>query len=113
MRSLVLLLALLPPGPARPPPGAAPQEELDVLVYGVLQLSQALHETYSATGQQLEQAGRRLRLCQHSLGALWHQARQARQGAEELRGAVQGLKVPTRGTGGGGRAFIPGCVTSS
>ncbi|XP_075773305.1 angiopoietin-like protein 8 [Pelodiscus sinensis] len=56
-------------------------------------LSQALHETYSATGQQLEQAGRRLRLCQHSLGALWHQARQARQGAEELRGAVQGLKV--------------------
>ncbi|KAM9115235.1 angiopoietin-like protein 8 [Pangshura tecta] len=90
---LSLLLLLLPLGAALPPPGVAPQEEVDILVYGVLQLSQALHETYSATGQRLERAGRRLGRCQHLLWALQHQARQARQAMDELREAVEGLKA--------------------
>ncbi|CAM4693904.1 unnamed protein product [Caretta caretta] len=93
MLSLVLLLALLPPGAALPAPGGAPQEEVDILVYGVLQFSQALHETHGTTGQRLEQAGRRVGRCQHLLGALQHQARQARQAVGELRGAVEGLKA--------------------
>lgn len=95
---LLLLSILLPPvamaAPILKDPGqVALQEEMNILVYGVAQFSEALCNLYDSTAQKLDRIRHRTGTYEEGLRALRLQTQDARQSQEEVRGIVERLKV--------------------
>ena len=99
MPTFVLLLSILLPPVAMPAPiltgpgQVAQQEDVNILVYGVLQFSEALRDFYDSTTQKLDRIRHKAGIYEQGLRGLHHQTQNARQGQKEIRGLVERLKV--------------------
>ncbi|KAH0628618.1 hypothetical protein JD844_009977 [Phrynosoma platyrhinos] len=92
------------------PQQAALQEEVNVLVYGVIQFSTALHELYNSTAQKLDRIRHRTDIYEQSLRTLHHQAQSAQQKQQEIRRILEGLQFHLSPLP---KATIPDCVTTT
>ncbi|XP_061438435.1 uncharacterized protein LOC133363180 isoform X2 [Rhineura floridana] len=81
--------ALILPGPQQ----AARQEEVNLLVYGVLQFSGTLRDLYDSTAQKLDRIRHRTDLYEHGLGVLLQQTQSAQQKQKEIREIIERLKA--------------------
>nr|XP_033779459.1 uncharacterized protein LOC117349885 [Geotrypetes seraphini] len=91
--SLVLQSSALPVHHAA---GRAQRDEVDVLIYGVLQFSQALKENYRSTIAKIQKAFHRLEVCNQTLGALRGEAMNIRQTGQRLKGTIGALQTEER-----------------
>nr|XP_008101987.1 PREDICTED: uncharacterized protein LOC103277738 [Anolis carolinensis] len=71
----------------------APQNEVDVLVYGVMQFSTALHELYSSTAQKLDKIRHRTNIYEEGVQTLHRQVQNAQQKQQETRIILERLKA--------------------
>ncbi|XP_069089442.1 angiopoietin-like protein 8 [Pleurodeles waltl] len=74
-------------------PRPALQEDVNLLVYGVLQLSQALHDTYHNTERRLQRVNSSLSTYNLTLGMLDRETRQIGLDAEQLKTTIKGLQM--------------------
>lgn len=74
-------------------PRPALQEDVNLLVYGVLQLSQALHDTYRNTDRRLQRVNSSLSTYNLTLGMLARETRQTGMDAEQLNTTIRGLQM--------------------
>ncbi|KAM9097892.1 angiopoietin-like protein 8 isoform X2 [Sarcophilus harrisii] len=97
--SLLLCLLLMPslalPMPTRPKPSPelALQEEVNILLHGVLQFGQALKHIYKATETQLAEASRSLGLYEQTVLMMQQDLGSARAGTQELQRNLGELQV--------------------
>lgn len=73
------------------------QEEVNILVYGVLQFSSALHHLYNFTAQKLNRIRRNLDVHKHGLGVLRRLTQSTKQNQKKITLAVENLKVTRLG----------------
>ncbi|XP_031803423.1 angiopoietin-like protein 8 isoform X1 [Sarcophilus harrisii] len=103
--SLLLCLLLMPslalPMPTRPKPSPelALQEEVNILLHGVLQFGQALKHIYKATETQLAEASRSLGLYEQTVLMMQQDLGSARAGTQELQRNLGELQVAECGGG--------------
>ncbi|XP_051827525.1 angiopoietin-like protein 8 [Antechinus flavipes] len=110
--SLLLCLLLMPslaltmPTRPKPSPELALQEEVSILLHGVLQFGQALKHIYKATEAQLAEAGRSLGLYEQTVLMMQQDLGSARAGTQELQrslGEIQAegktLELQAQGAG--------------
>ena len=72
---------------------AAPQDEVSVLMYGVLQFGQSFHEIYQSTEAKIARIGESLRSHELALEGLNRDAVQAAGQEVQIRGALGQLEV--------------------
>lgn len=69
------------------------QEEVNLLVYGVIQFSQALHNLYNSMAQKLNKIRQRMDFYQQGFKVLYHQIQSIQLDQNENRERIKGLKV--------------------
>ncbi|XP_058021866.1 golgin subfamily A member 6-like protein 6 isoform X1 [Ahaetulla prasina] len=69
------------------------QEEVNVLVYGVIQFSQALHNLYNSMAQKLDKIRQRMDFYQQNFKVLYHQVQSIQLDRNENRERIKGLKA--------------------
>lgn len=102
MWSLCLLclagcLGLVHAGPIRKtgstPDKAAPQEEVNVLMFGVIQLSESLNYVFETTEAKMERISRTLKNHEKTLQQLGRQTEEAAEMEQQIKEVVQLLQV--------------------
>ncbi|KAM4535671.1 angiopoietin-like protein 8 [Fundulus diaphanus] len=71
---------------------AAPQEEVNVLMFGVIQLSESLNYVFETTEAKIERISKTLRSHEETLQRLGKQAEQAAEVEQQIKGVVQLLQ---------------------
>ncbi|XP_070794381.1 angiopoietin-like protein 8 [Pituophis catenifer annectens] len=69
------------------------QEEVNLLVYGVIQFSQALHNLYNSMAQKLNKIRQRMDFYQQGFKVLYHQIQSIQLDRNESRERIKGLKA--------------------
>ncbi|XP_074167740.1 angiopoietin-like protein 8 [Sminthopsis crassicaudata] len=102
MPSLALPMPTLP----KPSPELALQEEVNILLHGVLQFGQALKHIYKATEAQLDEAGRSLSLyeqtvlmMQQDLGSARARTQELQRSLGEIQAEEKTLELQAQGAG--------------
>ncbi|XP_054596107.1 angiopoietin-like protein 8 [Nothobranchius furzeri] len=73
--------------------GAAPQEEVNVLMFGVIQLSESLSYVFETTEAKIERISRTLRSHEDTLQKLGRQTEQAAASEQQIKEAVKALQA--------------------
>ncbi|XP_043860995.1 angiopoietin-like protein 8 [Dromiciops gliroides] len=110
--SLLLCLLLMPslalpmPTPPKPSPELALQDEVNILLHGVLQFGQALNRIYKATEAQLDGASRSLELyeqtvvlLQEDLGNTRARTQELERSLGEIQAEEESLELQAQGAG--------------
>lgn len=94
---LVAGLGAVHAGPIRSPgkleEKTAPQEEVNVLMFGVIQLSESLNYVYETTGAKIERINRALKNHEGTLQKLGKQAELAAEVEKQMKEVIQLLQV--------------------
>lgn len=69
------------------------QEDVNILVYGVLQFSKSLHDLYDSTALKLDRIWNSINTNEQRLGVLHRQIQRAQKDQTDIREVVEGLKV--------------------
>ncbi|KAG8545525.1 hypothetical protein GDO81_020693, partial [Engystomops pustulosus] len=93
MLLVLLLLVVLPGSLAEEQKMPALQEEFNVLVYGTLQLGQALRDTYSSTNDKLQRVATRYGKLERKLGGLEVEVARVKQEMGRIGQKVDSLQV--------------------
>ncbi|XP_041854201.1 uncharacterized protein angptl8 [Melanotaenia boesemani] len=72
---------------------AAPQEEVNILMYGVIQLSESLNHVYETTGAKMEKIQQILKSREGTLQKLGTEAEQAAEVEKQIKEVIQLLQV--------------------
>lgn len=72
---------------------AAPQEEVNVLMFGVIQLSESLNYVFETTEAKIERISKTLKSHEETLQRLGKQAEQAAEVERQIKEVVQLLQV--------------------
>lgn len=75
---------------------AAPQQEVNVLIFGIIQFSQALKYVYETTEAKMEKIGQILLSQEESLQKLGIQTEQAAGVEKQMKEAIESLQVRKR-----------------
>ncbi|XP_038627257.1 angiopoietin-like protein 8 [Tachyglossus aculeatus] len=87
-----LALPLPPWKPGQEPRELALQDEVSILLHGVLQFSQALSSIYKNTDMQMEEVGRSLSLYQQTLALLEQDTQQVKEQKQRLQQTLEGIQ---------------------
>lgn len=73
--------------------GVAPQQEVDLLMFGIIQFSQAFKHAHESTEAKVKNIGQILRRQEEALRRLGAQAEQAADAEEETKAALRRIQV--------------------
>lgn len=79
--------------PSKADDKAAPQEEVNVLMFGVIQFSESLNYVYETTEAKLARIGKVLKTHEGTLQKLGEQTEQAAEAEKQIKEAVELLQV--------------------
>nr|XP_061805488.1 angiopoietin-like protein 8 [Nerophis lumbriciformis] len=79
-------------GPIKRPDGVAPQEEVNVLKFGVIQLGESLNDVYQRTEGKVANILQTLKEHEDALGQLSEQTQQAAEVEKQIKGVIQLLQ---------------------